>query len=151
MTNGRLFFGFPLKSRCLAALTAAILLLAVLSFSVRAVDLEEYFGDYLYTLEEEEMSVRYADCRFPGGKALLIFSGDGHGGLIVEMEHGAVVNLATIVMQDGKAALDETHGGAYSYKRVADLLQRMLRLPFRRVAPGDLTALIESRPKAACK
>lgn len=124
-----------MKSRCLAALTAAILLLAALSVSVRATDLEEYFGDYLFTLEEEEMPVRYADCRFPGGKTLLIFSEDEHGGLLVEMEHGAVLNLATIVMQDGKAAL----------------LQRMLRLPFRRVAPGDLTALIESRPKAACK
>lgn len=103
-----------MKSRCLAALTAAILLLAALSVSVRATDLEEYFGDYLFTLEEEEMPVRYADCRFPGGKTLLIFSEDEHGGLLVEMEHGAVLNLATIVMQDGKAALDETHGGAYS-------------------------------------
>jgi hypothetical protein len=152
MTNDRLLFRLRLKVRRLAALTpAAILLLAVLSASARAIDLEEYFGDYLFTLEEEETPVRYTDCRFPGGKALFILAEEEHGGLLVELEHGAVVNLATVVMQHGKPVVDETHGGDHSYKRIADLLRRMLRLPFRLVAPGDLTALIESRPKAACK
>ena len=144
MTNTRLFIAFLWKSRCLAVLTAAILLLGALSVSVRAIDLEEYFGDYLFTLEEEETPVRYTDCRFPGGKALFILAEEEHGGLLVEMENGAVVSLATIVMQDGKVAIDETYGGAYSYQRVADLLRRMLKLPLRRAVPGDLSALIES-------
>lgn len=113
--------------------------------------MDNYFKEYLDGLKATNTPLFYSACQQDGIKSFLLFPLNQGEPLLVEIKDQAVMNLAKITITNGRPALQETHGGVYSYNRIAGLLTRMETFEYRLVDADGLLKVIKMPVKRRCR
>ena len=126
---------------------ASILLLSNLATGA---PLDDYANQYFEKLRTSGTSVFYSECLRSSGKATLVFGLGEKTALLIESKNGGVVNLATILIDRSDFKIEDTHGGAYSYGRVRNLIKELLGYPFKFTLPAKLADIMKVKPVRSC-
>jgi len=80
-----------------------------------------------------------------GKNVFLILELGNNNGILIEQDGCTVINLAKISYSTthNKFVIEETHGGTYSYDRVDNLLQTLLKQKFVLLKSDELKRLLD--------
>ncbi len=115
------------------------------------VEYEEYIADYLSQLEKNKTPVFYSEYEYYDKDkskdiivGLIIELGKTNG-LLIEKHKCFIGNPSFISYSDkrNELALEETHGGIYSYERAGKLLEKFTDKNFILLKPAELKRRLE--------
>lgn len=109
-----------------------------------------YAKQYLNKFALIHKPIFYSACKEPKDIAVLVFGFGEKRGLLMEVRDNDVANLAKIEIKNGVPTLVETEGGVYSYRRVGDLLNKMVKLPFY-LGTKSLAEIIRQEINITCQ
>lgn len=99
-----------------------------------------YYRSYKHTIAESRELTFYASCSGPSGVKSLYLEPNKKTGLLVEKRGVTIVNLASVLIKNGRLLLSQTNGGIYSYARVQKLLNYFASQKFSmlKISSGNL-------------
>ncbi len=137
-------------------------MLIILSFIIQFFLVTSSFGQgadfnkaanfYLDSLEKSSTAALYSTCKTEAGKAVLVFSLDGRGGMLFESKGEKVINSATLILKGKNISIDitSTQGGIYTYTVMENHAKDLLNLPFKFVMPENVKEILTSIPNYVC-
>lgn len=111
---------------------------------------DPYVNQYVNKLISEEKLVFYTECGTKADSELLVIPIGETEGLLLELNDGAVTNLAEFTFNSGKLQIGDTNGGVASRDRIHRQITIMLRRSFQLLSPTDLRAHLTTAPKQGC-
>ena len=137
-----------------------IILLFLTNFSYAVSEyLYGSFGEsamnYLSEIERRNDSAFLSQCKYNNStyeyyKATLIFEVSSKKGILIETNKKYVINMTNITIEDNGPIFEETHGGTYSYRRVENLINELVRYKFRLMTPFRVVDFINAMPRDKC-
>lgn len=118
---------------------------------------DEYVKKYLKEIEKMEESVFVTSCQSSSDSnytAILILKAASKEGLLIERKSKKVINLGEIKITSKGLKVQETHGGVYTYDRVSQLLDELMKHKFKLFSPiktNKLENLISNKENIKCK